>query len=294
MAPGAEPDRTAGDISPAGRAAGASTGAEGRATPPDLSGLRAVVTGATSGLGRAMAGALLAAGATVALASRPSPRLEAEVAAWRGTGGRAEPLPVDVRDPASVEAASRRAGVLLGGVDLVVNNAGIGMRTVNPRFFSQPMPFFEVPVAGFTDVVATNLTGYFLVARTFAPALIAQGHGGFVNVSMNHETMRRRGFVPYGPARAGAEALSLIMAEDLRPYGIPVNIVLPGGATDTGMIPDDLPPAARASLLDPAIMGPPVVFLASAEAAGLTGERIVAKDFPGWLAAFRSCRAGGA
>jgi NAD(P)-dependent dehydrogenase (short-subunit alcohol dehydrogenase family) len=294
MAPGAEPDRAAGAGSPAAdRPAGASS-PEGREAAPDLTGVRAVVTGATSGLGRAMAGALLAAGATVALASRPTPRLEAEAAAWRGRGGRAEPLPVDVRDPASVESAGRRAGELLGGVDLVVNNAGIGMRTVNPRFFSEPMPFFEVPVAGFTDVVATNLTGYFLVARTFAPALVAQGHGGFVNVSMNHETMRRRGFVPYGPARAGAEALSLIMTEDLRPYGIPVNIVLPGGATDTGMIPDDLPPAARASLLDPAIMGPPVVFLASAEAAGLTGGRIVARDFPAWLAAFRSRRDGAA
>ena len=251
----------------------------------DLSGVRAVVTGATSGLGAAMADALLEAGAAVGLASRPTERLDRAVADRRARGLAAEPVPIDVRDPATVEAAAQRAVDALGGVDLVVNNAGIGMRTVNPRFFEDPRPFYEVAPEGFADVVATNLTGYFLVARAFAPRFVAQGHGRFVNVSMNHETMRRRGFVPYGPARAGAESLSVIMTEDLRPHGITVNLLLPGGATATGMIPDGLPPAARARLLAPEVMGPPIVFLASAEAEGITGERIVAKDFDAWLAA---------
>ena len=98
---------------------------------------------------------------------------------------------------------------------------------------------------------------------------------------MNHETMRRRGFVPYGPSRAGAESLSIIMAEDLRPYGIAVSILLPGGATDTGMIPDGM--SVRRSLLPAQVMGPPAVFLASPEVEGVTGERIVAKDFDAWL-----------
>lgn len=100
--------------------------------------------------------------------------------------------------------------------------------------------------------------------------------------------MRRRGFVPYGPSRAGAEALSLIMTEDLRPFGITVNMLLPGGATVTGMIPDGLPDVARRSLLGAEVMGPPIVFLASDEADGLSGERIVAKDFESFLADFRS------
>lgn len=250
----------------------------------DLSGVRAVVTGATSGLGAAMADALLEAGAAVGFASRPTERLDRAVADRRARGLAAEPVPVDVRDPAAVEAAAERAVDVLGGVDLVVNNAGIGMRTVNPRFFENSQPFYEVGPDGFTDVVATNLTGYFLVARAFAPRFVAQGHGRFVNVSMNHQTMRRRGFVPYGPARAGAESLSLIMTEDLRPHGIAVNLLLPGGATATGMIPDGLPPAARERLLPPEVMGPPIVFLASAGAEGITGERIVAKDFEAWLA----------
>jgi NAD(P)-dependent dehydrogenase (short-subunit alcohol dehydrogenase family) len=254
----------------------------------DLSGLRAVVTGATSGLGAAMADALLEAGATVGTAARPGPRLDEAVARRTQRGLAAQAMALEVRDPASVETAAQALVSRWGGLDMVVNNAGIGMRTVNPRFFDDPRPFFEVSPEGFVDVVATNLTGYFLVARTFAAMFVEQRQGRFVNISMNHETMRRRGFVPYGPSRAGAESLSLIMTEDLRPYGIAVNILLPGGATDTGMIPDELADAARRLLLPPDVMGPPVVFLASPEAEGVTGERIVAKDFDAWLADFRS------
>ena len=249
-----------------------------------LDGVRAVVTGATSGLGAAMADALLEAGAAVAFASRPGERLDAAVADRRGRGLAAVATPVDVRSEESVAAMAAQAADLLGGVDLLVNNAGIGMRTVNPRFFEEPMPFFEVLPAGFADVVATNLTGYFLVARAFAPLMVDQGRGRIVNISMNHETMRRRGFVPYGPARAGAESLSLIMTEDLRPFGISVNLLLPGGATESGMIPDGLPEKARASLLPASVMGPPIVWLASPAAEGVTGERIVAKDFARWVA----------
>jgi gluconate 5-dehydrogenase len=254
----------------------------------ELRGIRAVVTGATSGLGAAMAEALLEAGATVALAARPGPRLDEAVARQRQRGLAAEAMAVDVRDPASVDGAARSLLERWGNLDLVVNNAGIGMRTVNPRFFEDPRPFFEVSPEGFMAVIATNLTGYFLVARAFAPVFVELSGGRFVNISMNHETMRRRGFVPYGPSRAGAEALSLVMTEDLRPYGIAVNMLLPGGATGTGMIPEGLGESVRRSLLDPKIMGPPVVFLASPEAAGITGERIVAKDFDLWLADFHS------
>jgi NAD(P)-dependent dehydrogenase (short-subunit alcohol dehydrogenase family) len=78
------------------------------------------------------------------------------------------------------------------------------------------------------------------------------------------------------------------MAEDLAPYGITANLLLPGGATDTGMIPDGLIGPARRSLLKPEIMGPPVVFLASPEAAAVTGHRIVALDFDTWLVDYRS------
>lgn len=259
----------------------------------DLKGQRVVVTGATSGLGAAMADALLAAGATVAFASRPTSRLAEAVALRQARGLCAQALPIDVRDPRSVALAAERVADSMGGIDLLVNNAGIGMRSVNPEFLDHPLAFFDVTPEGFSDVVATNLTGYFLVARGFSPLMIRQGGGRIINISMNHRTMRRKGFVPYGPARAGAEALSLIMVEDLRRYSVSVNMLLPGGATDTGMIPDNLPATARQGLLDPHIMAAPVVFLASSEAAGVTGERIVAKDFDRWLTEFRSRRTSG-
>lgn len=247
-----------------------------------------MVTGATSGLGAAMADALLAAGATVALAARPTERLERAVAERRAEGLAAEALPVDVRDPAAVEAAAERAADVLGRVDLLVNNAGLGMRTVNRRFYENPLPFWEVTPDAFADVVATNLTGYFLMARAFAPLLLALGRGRVVNVSTNVATMRRRGFVPYGPSRAGSEALSDVMVEDFRPHGVTVNVLLPGGGTDTGMFPEDLDHAARARLLRPEIMGPPIVYLASPAADGITGERIVATEFDRWLAERRA------
>lgn len=278
----------AGPAAQPGQAAPAGTGGG----PVRLDGVRAVVTGATSGLGRAMADALLAHGARVAMAARPTPRLAEAAEERRRRGLHALALPMDVRLDDDVRAAAGRLLDDWGGVDLVVNNAGIGMRVVNPRFFSDPRPFFEVSPDDFRDAVATNLTGYFLVARAFAPGMVARGTGRFVNVSMNHDTMRRRGFVPYGPSRAGAEALSLIMAEDLRPFGVAVNLLLPGGATDTGMIPAELPEEARARLLAPEIMGPPVVFLASPEAEGLTGERIVASEWDRWLADHRAAGGG--
>ena len=87
--------------------------------------------------------------------------------------------------------------------------------------------------------------------------------------------------MPYGPSRAGAEALSRIMAADLRGTGVSVNMLLPGGATRTGMVPEGGAPGR--SLLDPAIMGPPIVWLASPDADGVHDERLVATEFGDWL-----------
>jgi len=241
-----------------------------------LSGTRVVVTGATSGLGRAMAGALIEAGARVAITGRERSRAEA-VAAELGTGSVG--IALDVRDERSVEAGVDEAYERLGGVDMLVNNAGIGMRTVNPRFLSDPRPFWEVSPSGFRDVVETKLTGSFLVARAIVPRMLAAGGGRIVCISMNEQTMTRRGFAPYGPSGAGVEALARVMAADLAGTTVTVNILLPGGGTATGMIPDDVSSEARAALLDPAIMGPPIVWLASDQADGVHDERIIAKDF---------------
>jgi NAD(P)-dependent dehydrogenase (short-subunit alcohol dehydrogenase family) len=115
--------------------------------------------------------------------------------------------------------------------------------------------------------------------------MLSAGGGRVVTISMSEQTMIRRGFVPYGPSGAAVEALARVMAADLADTPVTANILLPGGATATGMIPDQMPGELRANLLDAAIMGPPVVWLASADGAGVHDERIVARDFDAWLQA---------
>jgi NAD(P)-dependent dehydrogenase (short-subunit alcohol dehydrogenase family) len=238
------------------------------------------VTGGTSGLGRAMAAALIEAGARVAITGRDRSRAEA-VAADLGPG--ALGVELDVRDEASVLAGVDEVYERFGGVDMLVNNAGIGMRTVNSRFLTEAQPFWKVPRRGFQDVIDTKVTGAFLVARTVVPRMLSAGGGRVVTISMNEGTMTRRGFVPYGQSGAAVEALSRVMAADLADSPVRVNILLPGGATATGMIPEDTPAGTRARLLEPTIMGPPIVWLASVEAADVHDERIDASRFPEWL-----------
>jgi NAD(P)-dependent dehydrogenase (short-subunit alcohol dehydrogenase family) len=249
------------------------------------SALKVLVTGGTSGLGLAMASALAEAGATVVLTGRSAARAAAVAAELPGAAG----LGLDVRDEASVARAVDQAWSRLGGIDMLVNNAGIGMRTVNPRFMTNPQGFWEVPADGFRAVIETNLIGYFLVAREVTPRMLAGGGGRIVNISVNESTMHRAGFVPYGPSRAGSEALSRIMAADLRDTGVTVNVLLPGGATVTGMLPPDAM-AGGYRFLQPEVMGPPIVWLASDEAAGVHDERIVAVEFERWLRDWKSSR----
>jgi NAD(P)-dependent dehydrogenase (short-subunit alcohol dehydrogenase family) len=245
-----------------------------------LSGTRVLVTGGTSGLGRAMAHALVQAGARVVLTSRDAERAQA-TAAELGAG--AVGVELDVRDPGSVSAAVDRAQGMLDGLDMLVNNARIGMRTVNPRFMTEPRPFWDVTPAGFRDVLETKATGAFLVARAVVPRMLNAGGGRMITISMNEQTMTRRGFVPYGPSGAAVEALARVMAADLADTPVTANILLPGGATATGMIPDEMADELRPNLLDPAIMGPPIVWLASPDAAGVHDQRIIARDFEEWL-----------
>jgi gluconate 5-dehydrogenase len=174
---------------------------------------------------------------------------------------------------------------MLDGLDVLVNNAGIGMRTVNPRFMTEPQPFWVVSAAGFRDVLETKATGSFLVALAVVPRMLSAGGGRVVTISMNEQTMTRRGFVPYGPSGAAVEALARVMAADLADTPVTANILLPGGATATGMVPDEMRDQLRANLLDPSIMGPPIVWLASPDAAGVHDQRIVARDFDAWLEA---------
>jgi NAD(P)-dependent dehydrogenase (short-subunit alcohol dehydrogenase family) len=242
----------------------------------ELDGVGVLVTGATSGLGASMASALVEAGARVMVTGRDPDRAQA---CARALGPLAIAGQLDVRDEQSVAACVDRARDAWGGIDVLVNNAGIGMRTVNPRFLTEPQPFWEVAPAGFRDVVETKLVGCFLMARQVVPVMLGDGGGRVVNISMNEQTMVRRGFVPYGPSGAGVEALSRVMAADLAGTSVTVNLLLPGGGTRTGMLPAEAPAQVRDAMLDPAVMGPPIVWLASERAAGVHDQRIVATEF---------------
>jgi NAD(P)-dependent dehydrogenase (short-subunit alcohol dehydrogenase family) len=238
-----------------------------------------IVTGGGRGIGRAMALALAEAGARV-IVSAAWERAEiegvAEEAERRFGEPRIVPLVADVTREDDCTRLVESAFDRFGRLDVLVNNAGRGMKYVSNTFLTVPTRFWTVAPEAWRMVIETNVVGPFLMARAAAPPMIEAGWGRIINISMNHETMRRRGFSPYGPSKAALESETIIWAQDLAGTGVTVNALLPGGATATGMIPPSVPPDLRAKLLDPAIMGPPVVWLASERSDGVTGRRFVA------------------
>lgn len=240
----------------------------------------AIVTGAGRGIGRAITLGLARAGtAVVATAAREA----AEIAAVAAEAGEDLVLPVlaDVTREADAQRVVASALERFGGLDILINNAGRGMKYVSQSFMTRPTRFWEVEPDIWRMVVDTNVNGPFLMARAAAPCMVGAGWGRIVNVSMNHATMRRAGFSPYGPSKAALESETIIWAQDLFGTGVTVNALLPGGATLTGMIPDAFPDSARGRLLDPAIMVPPLLWLISPDADTITGRRIIAKQWDG-------------
>ncbi len=242
-----------------------------------LAGRAALVTGGGRGLGRAMALGLARAGAGVAItAARESAEVERVAADAAGLGCPRPVLPIaaDVTHEADCARAVAETVARFGRLDILVNNAGRGMKYVSESFMSEPTRFWETDPDTWRMVIDTNVNGPFLMARAAVPAMLDAGWGRIVNVSMNQTTMRRQGFSPYGPSKAALESETIIWAQDLAGTGVTVNALLPGGATLTGMIPDGIDEAVRAKLLDPAVMVPPLLWLASEQSDGVTGHRI--------------------
>ena len=126
------------------------------------------------------------AGAAVVLTSRSAERAATAAAQMPGASG----IAADVRDEAAAARVVEQAWSRLGGIDVLVNNAGLGMKTVNPRFMVEPLGFWEVPAGGFRAVLDTNLTGYFLMAREVVPRMLnAEGrtHRQHLDESFHHE-----------------------------------------------------------------------------------------------------------
>ncbi|MGI3900731.1 MAG: SDR family NAD(P)-dependent oxidoreductase [Janthinobacterium lividum] len=241
-----------------------------------LVGRVAIVTGGGRGLGRAMALGLAAAGAHVIATSARS-LAEVDAVAAEATGGTIIPVRADVTNEEDCAAVVAAAIDQFERLDVLVNNAGRGMRLVSDDFLTAPTKFWDVTPTVWRDIIDTNVTGAFLMARACAPALLASGRGRIINISMNHETMRRAGFSPYGPSKAALESETIIWAQDLAGTGVTVNALLPGGATETGLIPASVGPEVRATMLRPSIMVLPLLWLASDASSQFTGRRIDAK-----------------
>ena len=196
-----------------------------------LSGKTAIVTGAGRGLGRSMALGLARAGANVMLTAarnrREIDQVAAEVAKSLGTG-EVRQLLADVASEEDCRHVVSETVREFGGVHILVNNAGRGMRFVSEKFFDTPTKFWETDPAVWQMIVATNVNGPFLMARAAAPHMMRQRWGRIINISINHETMRRAGFSPYGPSKAALESETIIWAQDLAGTGVTVNALLPG------------------------------------------------------------------
>ncbi len=160
-----------------------------------------------------------------------------------------------------------------GAIHILVNNAGRGMRFVSERFFETPTRFWETDPAVWRMIIDTNVNGPFLMARAAVPQMLKQRWGRIINVSMNYDTMRRAGFSPYGSSKAALESETIIWARDLAGTGVTVNSLLPGGVTDTGMVPESARLELRAQMLPPELMVPPLLWLVSAAADETSGER---------------------
>lgn len=244
----------------------------------ELAGKTAIVTGGGRGLGRAMALGLARAGANVVITAARSRREIQAVGdeARSAKSGVIRALTADVTSEEDCRSVVGEAIREFGAIHILVNNAGRGMRFVSETFLEIPTKFWQTDPAVWRMIVDTNVNGPFLMARAAAPHMIRQNWGRIVNISMNYETMRRAGFSPYGPSKAALEAETIIWAQDLAGTGVTVNSLLPGGATDTGMVPADAAPQIRKRLLRPDIVVVPLLWLASEMSGEVTGARFVA------------------
>jgi NAD(P)-dependent dehydrogenase (short-subunit alcohol dehydrogenase family) len=187
----------------------------------DLKGKAALVTGASSGIGKKVAEAYLQAGAQVAIAARHSEVLETVAEELASTGGRVVPIPCDVTQPDQVTRMLEQVTADLGGIDIAVCNAGIvkviGMLDMSPEEFQ--------------TIQDTNVTGVFLTAQAAARAMVRQGHGGVIinTASMSGHIINIPQQVGhYCTSKAAVIHLTKAMAVEFAPHNIRVNSVSPG------------------------------------------------------------------
>jgi 3-oxoacyl-[acyl-carrier protein] reductase len=178
----------------------------------------AVVTGAASGIGKAIAERLAGAGAAVLIADLHADRAEAVAATLRAAGGRAEAIGADVSDADAVERIFAAARAAFGDCTLLVNNAG----------HVHQSPFEALAVADWDRMIAVHLRGTFLCCRAALPAMLAAGDGAIVNIASQLGQIGGVDLVHYSAAKAGIIGLTKALAREVSGRGVRVNAVAPG------------------------------------------------------------------
>ncbi len=238
----------------------------------------AIVTGGGRGLGRAMALGLLSAGYRVTINDIDDEAISDTITAAKSSYGEGRILGVraDLADSEAAADLVAQTREKFGGLDVLVNNAGVGPEIVRPDYLKNPIRIWEIPVDIWCRALAINTCGPFFTARAAIPNMVAQGWGRIINVTTSLDTMIRPGFAPYGGSKAATEAYTAILAGDLEGTGVTANVLIPGGAANTRLIPADTP-IDRDELVQPSRMVAPLLWLASNASDGVTGRRYVAR-----------------
>jgi NAD(P)-dependent dehydrogenase (short-subunit alcohol dehydrogenase family) len=236
----------------------------------------AIVTGAASGLGRAMALGLLGSGMDVVAVDRNATALAALPSA-AGTAGSVLTLAVDLTQPDSFDGIVAAALERFGRIDVLVNNAGIGQASVRADQRKNPIRFWEASTADWSRFLAVNATAPIMLARAVVPHMLRARRGRVITVTTSLGTMVRAGYLLYGSSKAATESAMAVLAADLAGTGVTSNILVPGGTTNTPLVGEGA--GDRSKMLQPEIMVPPLLWLVSDAAAGINARRFIAADW---------------
>ena len=262
---------------------------------PSLKDRVVIITGGGRGFGWLIAEELLKAGAKVALTAARHPEeletVKKQADAIAGPG-RCITLQADVSKWDDCVATVDATLEAFGKVDVLINNAGRGTTEYNVggvtgAKVSRPK-FYEVPVEAFRTIIESNVIGVFNMSKAIMPTFLKQGHGKMFAISTSLNTMIGPGISPYGSSKAALELLHRTWAMEAKDANVDINILLPGGASDTpfitqGMVAGKVGERAGqpgSTLLPGDVIVPPAVWLCSDESNGMTGERIIAKFWP--------------
>ena len=236
---------------------------------PDLTGKGVFITGAAGGIGRILVDAFLSTGASVTATDISDDGLNDLAAIHAGDRLRVRVL--DVGSSLDCQGAINEAGQ----VDILINNAGASMGLIRDDHLNRLVGLDEVTPELWDHFVGTNLSGPWYLTKACVPDMRSRRWGRIINVTTSFFTMLRPMFHPYGPPKAAMEAMSAGHAGEFAKHGITVNVVVPGGPTDTPMVPA-VTKLDRDSMISPSAMAPPMLWLCSSDADAVTGNRYVA------------------